>query len=112
MHRAPGELAVADLAPAGRAHAAGLTHGIGREVVVQQKALLARALKGVNELLILSRAERGNDQGLRLAARKERGTVRARQHVYLGANRAHGREVATVDALAGTDDVAAHHLLL
>ena len=45
MHRAPGELAVADLAAAGRAHAAGLADGEGREIVVEHEALLARALR-------------------------------------------------------------------
>ena len=39
MDRAPGELAVADLAALGAAHAAGLADRIGREVVVQQERL-------------------------------------------------------------------------
>ena len=37
--RAPGELAVADLAPARRAHEARLADRVGREVVVQQEVL-------------------------------------------------------------------------
>ena len=45
MHGAPGELAVADLAAPGRAHAAGLADRVGREVVVQHEALFARALE-------------------------------------------------------------------
>ena len=44
MDGAPGELAVADLAAAGRAHAAGLADRVGREVVVQQEGLLVGAL--------------------------------------------------------------------
>ena len=61
-------------------------------------------------LLVLAGAERGDDEGLRLAAGEQRRAVRARQHVHLGEDRAHGLEVATVDAPAGLDDVAAHDL--
>ena len=43
--RAPGELAVADFAPARRAHAAGLADRIGREVVMEHEALLVGALQ-------------------------------------------------------------------
>ncbi len=98
-HRAPGELAVADFAAAGRAHAAGLTDRVGREVVVQQEALLAGAFQAVDILLVLAGAERGNHEGLRLAAGEQRRAVRARQHVHFRHDRAHGLEVAAVDAL-------------
>ena len=103
---------MADLAPAGRVHAARLADRVGREVVVQQEPLLARALERIDELLVLAGAEGGDDQRLRLAAGEEGGAVRARQHVHLGCDRPHGLEIAAVDALAGADDVAAHHILL
>ena len=59
MDRAPGELAVADLAALGAAHAAGLADREGREVVVQQEGLLVGALQRVDPLLVLAGAERG-----------------------------------------------------
>ena len=83
---------------------------IGREVVVQQERFLVGALQRVDPLLVLAGAERGDDQRLRLAAGEQRRAVRARQHAGLGHDRAHGLEVAAVDALAGVEDVPAHDL--
>ncbi len=108
--RAPGELAVADLAPAGRAHAAGLADRIGGEVVVEQEALLVGAVERVDVLLVLAGAERRDHERLRLAAGEERRAVRARQHADLRQDRADGRHVASVDAAAVVEDVPAHHL--
>jgi hypothetical protein len=68
MNRPPGELAVADLAPAGRPRAAGLTDRIVREVIVQQERFLVGALQRVDPLFVLAGAERGHDQRLGLAA--------------------------------------------
>ena len=110
MDRAPGELAVADLAAAGRADAAGLADRERREVVVQQERFLVGALQRVDELLVLAGAERGDDQRLRLAAGEQRRAVGARQHADFRHDRAHGVEVAAVDALAGVEDVPAHDL--
>ena len=42
---APGKLAMADFAPSGRAHAAGLADRIGREIIMEQEALLVGALE-------------------------------------------------------------------
>ena len=112
MHRAPGELAVANLTPAGRAHAASLAHRERREVVVQEEALLARTLQGVDELLVLAGAQRGDHDGLRLAAREHRRAVGARQYVDFRGNGPHRGEVAAVDTAPRADDVAAHDLLL
>ena len=91
QHRAdgaPGELAVADLAAAGRTHAAGLADRVGREVVVQQEALLVGAFQAVDVLLVLAGAERGDDQRLRLAAGEQRRAVGARQEAGFGDDRA------------------------
>ena len=112
VHRAPGELAVADLAPAGAAHAPRLAHRERREVVVEHEALFAGALERVDELLVLAGAEGRNDKRLRLAAREQRRAVRARQHVHLRQDGAHGLQVAPVDALARLDDVVANDLAL
>ena len=110
MDRAPGELAVADFAPLGAAHAAGFADRIGREVIVQQEGFLVAALQGVDPLLVLAGAQRGHDQRLGLAAGEQRRAVRARQHADFGDDRAHGGEVAAVDALAGVEHVPAHDL--
>ena len=107
---APGELAVADFAPAGRAHAAGFADRIGREVVMEQEALLVGSLERVDVLLVLAGAERRDHQGLRLAAREQRRAVGARQHADLGEDRAHRRQIAAVDAALVVEDVPAHDL--
>ena len=108
--RAPGELAVADLAPAGRADAAGLADRERREVVVQHERFLVGPLQGVDPLLVLAGAERGDHDRLRLAAGEQRRAVGARQEADFGDDRAHGDQVAAVDALAGVEDVPAHDL--
>src|SRR5208282_1257433 len=65
-HRAPGELAVPDLAPPGGAHEARLAHRVGREIVMEEEVLPVLALERVDDLLVLSGAERGGDERLRL----------------------------------------------
>ena len=110
MDRAPGELAMADLAPLGAAHTAGLADREGREVVVQEEGLFVRSVQRVDPLLVLAGAERGDHQGLSLAAREQRRAVGARQHADLGDDLAHGPDVASVDALAGIEDVPADDL--
>ena len=77
--RPPGELAVADFAPAGRAHAAGLADRIGREVVVEQEPLLVGAVEGIDILLVFAGAERRDDERLGFAAREQRRAVGAGQ---------------------------------
>ena len=112
MHRPPGELAMADLAPAGRAHAARLVGRIGREVVVQHEGLAGFALQRVDDLLILAGAQRGDHERLGLAPGEEGRAMGPRQHADLAFDRTHGLGVAPVDAPAGLQDRAAHDLLL
>src|SRR5438552_2354418 len=101
MDRAPRELAVTDLTTTGRAEAAGLANREGREVVVQEEGLLVGSRQRVDELLVLAGAEGRNHQRLRLAAGKQRRAVGARQNADLRHDRAHGLDVAAVDAAAG-----------
>ncbi len=110
MDRPPGELAVADFAPAGRADAAGFADRIVREVVVQQERLFVRSLQRVDELLVFGGAERGDHQSLGLAAGEQRRAVGARQHADFRRDLPNGFYVAAVDALAGVEDVPAHDL--
>src|SRR5690606_9707732 len=105
--RALGQAAVADFAALGDAEAAGLAGAERREVVVQQEALAVFAGDRVNDLLVAAGAERGHDQGLRLATGEQRRTVGARQHAGADLDRTHGARVATVDARLAVEDAAA-----
>ncbi len=78
------ERAVADLAALGRAHAAGLTGGVGREVVVVHVALGALGGERVDHLLHAEHVQRGDAQDLGLAALEQRRAVDAGQDVDLG----------------------------
>ncbi len=110
MDRAPGELAVADFAAAGRAHAAGFTDREGREVIVQEERLFVRSRQRVDELLIFAGAEGGHHERLRFAAGEQRRAVGTGQHADFRHDRAHRLDVASVDALAGVEDVPANDL--
>ncbi len=96
----------------GHADAAGFPGRVRREVVVQHEALGVLALQGVDALLVLPGAEGGRDDGLRLAAGEEDGTVHARQQRRTDGDRAHGARVAPVDARLAVQDLAAHDLRL
>ena len=97
MNGAPGELAVADFAATRGTHAAGFTHRVGGEVVVQHEALAVLAFQRVDDLLILAGAQRGHAEGLGFAAGEQRGAMGARQDADLGHDRADGAGVAAVD---------------
>src|SRR3546814_5898640 len=68
-------LAVADLAASGRAQEGRLADGVGREIIVQQEAFPVLAFQRVDDLLVMARAEGGDDQRLRLAAGEHRRAV-------------------------------------
>ena len=111
QHRAdgaPGELSVPDFAPARRAHAAGLADRIGGEVVVEQEPLLVGPVQRIDILLVLARAERGDDHRLGFAAREQGRAVSARQNADLSQDRAHGGEIAPVDAPLVVENIPAH----
>ena len=110
MERPPGELAVADLAPARRTHAAGFAHRIRREVIVQQERLLVRSLQSVDELFVFRRSERGHHQSLRLTAGEQRRAMGPRQQADFRHDLPDRFYVAPVDALAGVENVPAHDL--
>ncbi len=83
QERPLGEVAVADLAPAGAAHRLVLAGAVGRHVVVVEVALLGLGADRVDPLDVRGRAERGDGEGLGLAAGEEAGAVGARQHADL-----------------------------
>src|SRR5690606_36934195 len=115
QHRANGapcELAVADFAAARGAHAAGFANRIGREVVMEQEALLVHAGQAVDILLVLAGTERRNDDRLGFTAREEGRTVGARQDADFRHDSANGLEIAAVDTALGVENVPADDLRL
>ena len=85
-HQRPlGQRAVPDLAPLGRADAAGLTGRVRREVVVVHVALAGLRSQRVDLLGHLDHVERGDTEDLGLAALEQRAAVRPRDHGDLGA---------------------------
>src|SRR5690606_41133792 len=103
LQRAPGKLAVADLAPARRPEASNLADRIGREVVVQQEVGPEVAVQRVDDLLVLAGAEGRDHKALRLAAGEERRAVRPRQDAdFREIGRASCRERMTMSLAAVT----------
>jgi hypothetical protein len=107
-----GEGAVADLAASRASQEPRLADTEGREVVVQHELLVVLADERVDLLLIRRRAQRGDDERLRLAAREQRRAVGARQHADFTGDLADVGGAAAVDTVAVVDDVAAHDLAL
>ncbi len=107
-----GQVAVADLAALGGAHAAGLAGAERREVVVVDVALAVHGLDGVEALPLVEHAEGADGEHLGLAALEEAGAVDQGQVVGLHHERADLGGGAAVDALAGLDDHLAHGVLL
>src|SRR3546814_17432684 len=82
-------LAVADLAASGRAQEGRLADGVGREIIVQQEAFPVLAFQRVDDLLVLARAEGGDNQRLRLAAGEQRRAVGPAENADFGNARPH-----------------------
>src|SRR5437764_4033865 len=100
-----------DLAPARRAHSASLASRIGWEVVMQHEVFAVLAFKRINNLLVLARAERRDDQRLRLATGEQRRAMRPRQQADLAIDGPDRSGVAPVDPLVAAQDRTAHDLL-
>ena len=110
MERAPGELAVADVAAARRPEAADFADRIRREVIVQHEVLIGEPRQPVDHLLAIAGAERGGGDRLGLATGEQRRSVCARQEVDRRLDRAHRLGVAAVDTDAFLQDLAADDL--
>ena len=111
MNGAPGQLAMTDFAAPRTAQTAAFADRERREVVVKHKVFFVFVHQTVDNLRVFAGAQRGNDQGLRLAAGKQSGTVRGRQYVNLTLNRADGFGVAAVNAMTGSQDFFADDLV-
>src|SRR5438046_2832855 len=110
--RALGERPVADLAPPGAAQELDLARAEGREVVVQHELLVRLANERIDLLLVGGGTERRDHERLRLAAREEGRTVRARQDLDLAGDGAHVGEPAAVEAALLLHDRLADEVLL
>src|SRR6185369_13043676 len=106
------QVAVTDFAALRRTHHAGLTDGERREVVVEHEGLAAFAFERVDDLRVAAGTERGDHEGLRFAAREQRGAVRTRQHADLDVDWTHRRRVAAVDARLTVEDALADDVAL
>ena len=107
-----GQVAMADLAALGAAHAAGLAGAERREVVVVHVALALGGLDGIQTLALVEHAERQDGEHLGLAALEQAGAMNERQVVVLHHDGADLVGSMAVDALASLDDHGAHGLLL
>src|SRR3546814_10284638 len=79
VQRAPCELAMADVAAAGRPETTDFADRIGREVIVQHEVRIGQAVEAVDHLLAVLGAQGAGRDGLRLAAREQRRAVGAGQ---------------------------------
>ncbi len=74
---------------------------------MQHELLIVLALEGIDELFVVAGAERGHDQRLGLAAGEQGRAVGAGQDAHFADDLADLIDLATVDADAGVEDVAA-----
>ena len=105
------ECTVADFAALGRTHAAGLTGGVRREVVVVDVALGLDRVQGVQLLLHLEHVQGGDTHDLGFAALEESGTVNAGQDFNLSGELADVGQAAAVDTDLLGEDALANHVL-
>ncbi len=77
---------------------------------MEQEALLIGSVEGIDILLVLAGAERGDDHRLRFAPREQSRAMGAGQHADLGQDRAHRGQIAPVDAALMIENVPAHDL--
>ena len=103
---------MADLAPAGAAHEAGLAHAEGRELVVMHEALGFVDVEAVDALLVPGGAQGEQGEHLGLAPREQAGAVGARRHLDVAVDVPDLVHTAAVGALLVDGDDPAHRLFL
>src|SRR5439155_10284067 len=91
------------------AHDPDLADGEWREVVVEHEALPGLPFEALDLLRVVGGAERAGDERLRLAAREDRRSVRAREDAGLDPDRPHLVELPSVQADAAREDLFAQH---
>ncbi len=99
---------MADFATLRAHHAAGLTHRVGGEVVMEQEVFLVLTSDGIDDLAITGGAQGDGHDGLRFTAGEQRGAVGTRQDAGLHGDRADGVQRTAVDADLGVQHRVAH----
>ena len=112
MQGAPRELAVPDLAATRKSKAACFANGVGREVVMKQEVFPIIPVQSVDNLLVLPGAKGRHHQRLSFAAREQSAAVGTRKEADFGGDGPHRTGVASVDTLAGVQDIAAYDIFL
>ena len=107
MDCAPGELAVADFAATGTAHAASFTDRVWREVVMQHEGFFVFSSKAVDDLFVIAGAEGRYNQSLCFATCKQRRAVNAGEDADFSHDRADSLGVAAIDTVARVEDAVA-----
>ena len=96
--------------PLGRPDAAGLASRVWWHVVVEHEAILVLSEERIDDLLVASRTERRDHQGLRLAAREKRRAMSAGQDPRARRDRADGARIASVDTRFTVKNLIANDL--
>ena len=112
LQAAPSQMAVTDLATSYASLCLRLAGGEGREVVVEQEALVFTYEHIVDELLVELCAERTGSERLCLAAGEDGASVRSGQRTYLAPDGTNIGGLTTVEADAFVQNAAAHGVLL
>ena len=101
---------MADFAPRRAAQEAGLAHGKGREIVVQQEGFSIALSERVDDLLVIGAAEGDRAQRLGLTPGKEGAAVDPGEGTQLTGDGPHVPRAATVDAHAVAQNALPHDL--
>ena len=61
---------MSDFSPLGRTHHADFADTVGREIVMEEETFLVFTFNGINDLCVLTRTERSDNQRLSLSTSK------------------------------------------
>src|SRR5690554_337306 len=86
-----------NLTTSGSAHAACLTYGIGRKVVVEQERIFVLTFQGINNLHIPGSTQSNGYDCLGLTTGEQGGTMSAWQNAYFNLNRANGFVIPAIN---------------
>src|SRR5580704_4411586 len=102
---------MADFAASRSSQKRNFAHREGREVIVQHEALFGFSFEAFQPLHVVARAEGCRHQRLRLAAGKDRATVRSRQNSSFDPDLANLVEGPAVRTMLLVDDLIAEDAL-
>src|SRR5690606_41170944 len=106
-----GQTTVTDFTTTYRTDTTGFTHGVGREVVMEQERVSDGTKQGIHHLCIAGRTQGGYHDGLSFTTGKHGGTVSGRQYTGFDGQRTHGIVITTVDTRLAFDHAGTHHFI-